>query len=335
MRTPPKILTGVIIGIFLGSFLSHLSNLSCEESLATIALKEDGAVYDDWKEEEQSKEKYPKVQQENLCNKRYLLLTTQKSGSTWFCSVLHQQNGISCGGRPSRYNTPSSELLIKYSIMSRRGNIQNVTWPKFQADLDDAFAEVCEFNPATSIGFKVMYDQIPPQFIRNGNFEKYLKDNQVQIIHLVREAKILVLASKYDAIERGGVHHTTNSSMLKETSSLKWDEESIGIMLEKEKSSLDWQNNIHNMTPFVQNFYVAYENLLVEEKRKQLLGQTAVFIAGSFDPDIEKTEGALLKQSESSCSSRIAKYEEFRAHKKVINSRTASACDLIDRNSKN
>ena len=178
-----------------------------------------------------------------------------------------------------------------------------------------------------------MYDQIPPQFIKNGNLEKYLKENQVAIIHLVREAKILVLASAHDVKERGRVHHTTDPSMIKETSSLEWNEKIIDRMLEMEKSSLAWQDEVHKMTPSVQNFYVAYENTLVEEKRKQLVGQIAAFVLEIFNPDIEKAEGILLKQSESSCSTRIAKYKEFRAHKKVINSRSAAACDLIDRSS--
>ena len=264
-----------------------------------------------------------------LCKKKYLLLTTQKSGSTWFCSVLHQQNGISCGGRPTQYNTPASELLIDYSYITNRGGIANVTWHQYQNDLDKAFAEVCEHNPATSIGFKLMYNQIPPQFVTNGELQTYFKDNGVYLIHLVREAKILVLASAHDAIERG-FHHTSNSTMIRETASLKWDEKIIDKMLEMEKTSFDWQNKVHNMTPFVHNFYVAYENLLREEKCKQLVGQIAAFVSGSFDPDIKKAEGTLLKQSDSSCSSRITNYTEFRAHKKVINSRSAAACDLID-----
>ena len=218
-----------------------------------------------------------------LCKKKYLLLTTQKSGSTWFCSVLHQQNGISCGGRPvPSLHTPVSELLIKYSHITHRGGIANVTWQQYQNDLDNAFTEVCEYNPATSIGFKIMYDQIPPQFITNKTLQSYFEDKDVNIIHLVREAKILVLASKHDVGERG-FHHTTNSSMVRETSSLNWNEKMIDIMLKMEKTSVEWQFKIHDMAPLVQNYYVAYENILRQEKRKHLVGQIAAFVSGSFE----------------------------------------------------
>lgn len=267
-----------------------------------------------------------------LCQKKYILLTTQKSGSTWFCSVLHQQSEISCGGRPSLLNTPVSKLVIKYSRLSnpRVGSIGNVTWQQYQKDLDEAFAEACEYNPATSIGFKVMYDLIPPQFIKDKRLQTYLRDNGVSIIHLVREAKILKLASAHDVRERGGVHHTINASEIRETSSLKWDETVVQQILVLEKVSLEWQNKIHKMTPLVPNYYVSYEYILGEENRKQVLAQVVSFVLESFDPDIKVAEGTLLKQSSSSCSSRIANYKEFRAHEKVINSRSAVACNLIE-----
>ena len=54
---------------------------------------------------------------------RYLLFTTQRSGSTWFCDVLARQPGVECGvegpgelGHPSR----ESELMIKYSHMKHK-----------------------------------------------------------------------------------------------------------------------------------------------------------------------------------------------------------------------
>lgn len=204
-----------------------------------------------------------------------------------------------------------------------------MTWQQYQRDLDEAFAEVCKYYQTTSIGFKVMYNQIPPQFIRNKKLQQYFKDNDINIIHLVREAKILVLASSHDVRVRG-FHHTTNSSMIQETPPLDWDEKDIDKMLEMEKTSTEWQDKVHKMAPFVQNYYVAYENILRKEKRNMLVSQIVAFISGSFDPNVESAEGTLLKESESSCSTRIANYTEFRAHDKVINSRSAAACDLIE-----
>jgi len=332
-------LIGIVIGLTVEHVLSWQMQLSQCEPVSREIRRNEVVPYNKGNKEEQVQNKETSVSvllssdddnRDELCQKKYILLTTQKSGSTWFCSVLHQQSGISCGGRPSPYDTPESEPVIKYSKLSRRGTIGNVTWQQYQKDLDKAFAEVCEYNPATSIGFKVMYNQIPPQFIEDGRLQTYLGDNGVGIIHLVREAKILNLASAHDARERGKVHHTTNKSEIRETSSLKWNEKVIEHMLELEKLSIEWQDKIHKMTPLVPNFYVSYEYLLGEENRKQVVAQVVSFASGSFDPDITVAEGTLLKQSSSSCSSRIANYTEFRAHDKVISSRSAVACDLIE-----
>jgi len=331
-RRRPRVifLSGVLLGVsfsFLFAVVNHYGPyLRLKEK---HYLKGMGTIIEQEKENISASGVLLSNDSQELCKKKYLLLTTQKSGSTWFCSVLRQQNGISCGGKPSHLKIPASELLIKYSHITSRGGIANVTWQQYQNDLDNAFAEVCEYNPATSIGFKIMYDQIPPQFITNKKLSSYFEDNGVNIIHLVREAKILVLASQHDVSERG-FHHTTNSSMVRETSSLNWNERYIDVMIKMEKTSVEWQHKIHDMTPFVQNYYVAYENILRQEKRKHLVGQIAAFVSGSFDPEVEKAEGTLLKQSNSSCSSRITNYTRFRAHKKVINSRSAAACDLIE-----
>ena len=66
---------------------------------------------------------------------RFLLFTTQRSGSTWFCDVLARQPGVQCGveggggqGQPSRI----SEMMIKYSYMKNRVvegyNYSTVPW---------------------------------------------------------------------------------------------------------------------------------------------------------------------------------------------------------------
>jgi len=233
--------------------------------------------------------------------------------------------------KPSAYNTPSGELIMRYSKLSNQGKIRDVTWEEYQNALDKAFGEVCEYNPATSIGFKVMYNQIPPQFIEDKRLQTYFKENNVRVIHLVREAKILKIASGHDVKARGGHnhHHTTNSSEITKVPPMEWDEELIDEMLELEKVSLDWHDNIHTMSPLVSSHYVSYENILGEERRKEIVAQIVAFVSGKFDPNVKVAEGTLLKQSDS-CSARIENYAGFRAHEKVIHSRSAAACDLID-----
>jgi len=94
------------------------------------------------------------------CQKKYILLSTQRSGSTWTCGLLDQQDGLACGVPFNDLATKvkKSELLIKYSFKTSKGTISTVKWSTYKRDLDAAFNNVCRENPATSIGFKLMYD---------------------------------------------------------------------------------------------------------------------------------------------------------------------------------
>jgi len=279
------------------------------------------------------------AEKSELCQKRFILLTTQRSGSTWTCSLLHEQKGVSCGGRPSEQHLgPLSELLIKYSWKTENGSIANVTWQEYKQDLDKAFSEVCQHNPKISIGFKLMYDQIPPQFLEDRKLEKYLKDNGVSLIHLVREAKILVAASTSDVVGRaekfGVIHHTMNATLAKEIrdngKKSPWDERRIDWMLKQEDLSIKWQATVHLMAPLVHYFYVSYESLLAKDERDFWVGQLVGFLTKKgHDSSINNAEGTLLQLSEPSCLDRIINYTDFRAHERVKHSRSAAACDLL------
>jgi len=126
------------------------------------------------------------------CKRRYILLTTQRSGSTWFCDILNHQEDIACGGCPNiKKKGYESELMLKYSF----ADTPNVKFSDYVTDLERAFDEACCKGSALSIGFKLMYNQIPPQFLEDGKLESYLREHNVSIIHLVREAKILRMVS--------------------------------------------------------------------------------------------------------------------------------------------
>jgi len=270
------------------------------------------------------------------CQKKFLLLTTQRSGSTWTCSLLHQQKGVSCGGRQGVLG-PISELLIHYSYKKKA--FPKVTWQEYQRDLDKAFAEACHEHRETSIGFKLMYDQIPPQFLEDGKLKHYLKENNVSLIHLVREAKILVLASKADVGKRTAnhqtKHHTTNATKAKELREqgikFQWNNGTIHDMLKLEDISIKWQAIVHRMAPLVRYYYVSYESLLAAEERDFLVGQLVGFLTHTgHDSSIHGAQGNLMQLSNSSCSDRLINYEKFRAHVNIQNSRSADACDLLE-----
>ena len=133
---------------------------------------------------------------------RFLLFTTQRSGSTWFCDVLARQPGVQCGveggggqGQPSRI----SEMMIKYSYMKKgvvEGyNYSTVPWAKWRADSEAQWARLTashERHEIPAIGYKLMYDQVPPRLV--SEFIKYVVEGNISVVHLEREAVLLQVA---------------------------------------------------------------------------------------------------------------------------------------------
>jgi uncharacterized membrane protein len=51
-----------------------------------------------------------------VCNKHFLIFTTQRSGSTWFCQLMNFQPHVACGkDAKESYVGLATELLIKYT----------------------------------------------------------------------------------------------------------------------------------------------------------------------------------------------------------------------------
>lgn len=127
--------------------------------------------------------------------KRFLLFSTQRSGSTWLCSLLNAQDGAMCGIPKLRY-----ELMMEYSGLRAAHKVFSQT--QWEKDADKYFQRLRDAqnqsgsrlsNKQSAIGFKLQYDQVAPDHER---FVDYLQRNNIAIIHLVREASILILASR-------------------------------------------------------------------------------------------------------------------------------------------
>ena len=197
--------------------------------------------------------------------------------------------------------------------------------------------------PSIAIGFKLMYDQIPSQFIKDSKFDSYLQDNNIAIIHLVREAKILRAASKYDGAQEkkllgGRVAHTTDTSVINSIpthAKMPWNQRSIQKILDWEEESNQWHKYIHSMDS-VRDFYLSYENLLSKEGLRNYLSQVASFLLPSWydlsDPhkkDIN-INSSFLQLHSSSCSDRVENYSKLAQEKKLEGSHTIAACNMIE-----
>lgn len=157
---------------------------------------------------------------------KYILLTTQRSGSSWTCSVLRSQPHVQCGMHHQdgvkRQFEYQSELLIKYSHQ-KQGGYAGATWEQWQRDAMLAFnrsisAEGC--SPGSAIGFKLMYDQIPSQFV--DEFARWCAKERIYIIHLVRAATVLKMASHKQTV-RGHMHATNAAELALARTNMKED----------------------------------------------------------------------------------------------------------------
>eukprot|EP01095_Lingulamoeba_sp_RSL-Kostka_P001603 TRINITY_DN12318_c0_g1_i1.p1 TRINITY_DN12318_c0_g1~~TRINITY_DN12318_c0_g1_i1.p1 ORF type:complete len:434 (+),score=83.74 TRINITY_DN12318_c0_g1_i1:130-1431(+) len=102
-----------------------------------------------------------------------LILSTQKSGSTWVSRKLNEH--------------PELSILSNEKMKNWRRDCDQCTWQEFQKSLEGIFLMIEERYidvNTTKIGFKIMYNQIPIEFIPH--FVNWVSINNVQILHSVR-----------------------------------------------------------------------------------------------------------------------------------------------------
>ena len=297
---------------------------------------------------------------------KFILLTTQRSGSTWTCNLLDLQNGVTCGGLAIIEGVGRRpELLAKYSVMGEKKR-EEVQWSEYERDLSNSLynatiADSCggvneigdrsiimPSSPSKKMnsiaaGFKLMYDQIPSQFITNGQFTKYLVKQNIAIIHLIREAKILRLASLKNTKEQltklNGTPHTINETLaneLRHVDLIQWDEKVIEKLREEEDYDEFWKK-LMIFTPHLKYYQFNYEKMLLEDDLKDELRQVLTFL---FEKRIEKNDdwtelttsfnlhSKLLQLHETTCSGRVSDYDKFQ--KRVAGTRTGAACIMLD-----
>lgn len=279
------------------------------------------------------------TKEENSPNcQKYLLLTTQRSGSTWTCELFDLQKSITCGGSrkigPIRYSE-----LMKYNYK---------TWDMFETDLTNGLAEADGVNSCSSssssgsrqaAGFKIMYNNIPKAFVESGQFVDYLLKNNVAIVHLVREAKILRVSSQSTMEEErltkldNKLPHTIDqekAKMIKETTApFQWDDSTISMINDEEHIDDEWEKLL-KFTPKLKYHRMIYEKMLLKDGLEREISQVLSFLHLDQPSAAGKVnlESQLLQLHKATCPGRVPNYGEFR--KRIEGTRTAAACDYLD-----
>jgi hypothetical protein len=272
---------------------------------------------------------------ESSCE-QYVLLTSQRSGSSWTCQVLDAQDGMVCGRKPNAIESPAEgkvqEMMIKYSpsqLMPHQNLTHaDVSWGMWEADLNQTFSTLREEGCAghagsgsATVGFKLMYDQVPyhlvPQFLL------YLRKHKVTVLHMVREASVLRLASSGQS---HGLMHSNDANEVAshEADPWEWHEKTEDNIRAIERLNEAWANLLR-LNPKIRYHYVAYEQL-ISPQRDAYFRELALF-AGAPGPILspfENVPGELVALHEPTCEQRVKKYAQLAD--RLAGTRTLVAC---------
>lgn len=224
---------------------------------------------------------------------RFLLLSTQRSGSSFLGTSLGSHPDITCfeevfmprnqGPRSfSTYRTASLRRRIEYLIARRR------TIFRF---LDELYASV---GPGQSVGFKFMYRQAQ----RHPEVIAWCERNDVRVVHLIRRNFLKILLSRLQAKRRGIYHakQAIGSEPLKiDTRTLKSRLGAMASLIERNSRRFE------NLNCLV----ISYEELVAEQS--EVFRRILAFL--DADPEVNLSSD-LVKINREPLANLILNYDE-------------------------
>jgi LPS sulfotransferase NodH len=138
--------------------------------------------------------------------KKFIILTTQRSGSTLLWRYLNGHPNISAHGEMFLPNHSGSDTYASFRKSSRAKWLRHYVANK--RNLNAYFGEF--FFVAQNIeacGFKLMYNQI------SQNLSEWIKQHDVSIIHLIRKNILKTIVSRETNRVRGVAHITANETV--------------------------------------------------------------------------------------------------------------------------
>jgi len=282
---------------------------------------------------------------------KYLLFTTQRSGSTWFCDVLDRQPGVQCGVPKEKVNhlRPSklSEMMIKYSYMNHRVvegyTSSTVPWSKWRADSEAQWARLAASHARDETpagGYKLMYDQVPWRL--RDDFIRYVVAENISVIHLVREATLLQVASHHQT-EAGKPHDRNASSAAASRASTPPLAIPFAIVQKEIRHKLAehraW-TELLRYTPGIRYYHVTYEQLTDVAAENYLRSVVAFMADKGVDINLSSLSMAseLNMLHEASCRKRVeprlyAGAQSLGGPNNSLQERSViGACDVLDGN---
>lgn len=274
----------------------------------------------------------------------FVLFTTQRSGSSWVCEVLRAQEGTHCGVlRPGR--PPLDEPLISFSYDNAAK--RPIQWTEWAGNLTRVFDQVVAQSGCTesrtlqAVGFKLMYDQTPPDDVPS--FLQHLAKRSIHVVHLVREAAVMRAASKAQTaqamtrlnLSSYEAHHTSNPAVAQairaaSTRIAFGTHAIVNDVVKADAQDSAWRVRLL-FEPGVRYHPLLYEHLLGrlrDDAMRDALHFLGQPVRGS---PFARGNGTTLQLHKPRCGERIKHFAEVLEALRKKGTRTFHACKLLER----
>ena len=196
--------------------------------------------------------------------KKFVLVGTQRSGTTFIRHCLNSHDNILCHGELLFRNYPDEEGYFKRKQKLFAGSVRHMLLRKSMLKnyLDNYYS-----HPGyEAIGFKLMYSQarwLPYSF---PYALTYIKNNSLSVIHVIRENVLKTYLSREIAIRRKLYHAKSKPDIKK----IDLDTTTLLKNLKKIKSENDWWRNNFSQENYLALSYESFVSNKEQESRRLL-----------------------------------------------------------------
>ncbi len=236
--------------------------------------------------------------------KKFVVLSTQRSGSTFLGTCLDSHPDVQAYGelfqhfRAERVNMPNPP--VRYQV-----SYQKYLEESFLRRLADRFRQkgliykyleqtYSKFEDKEAVGFKLMYNQAE----KRPDIVRWLQENNVKVVHLIRENCLKTFVSLELAKKRG----VYSSTKLLDKTKIVLDTERLQAQLEDRKNLIGIHRSMFEANPYIEISYEAF----IKSRRLE----TKRLLAFLNVEETQKLTSELAKSNSNSLKDLIANYEE-------------------------
>ena len=227
---------------------------------------------------------------------KFIVLSTQRSGSSYLCSLLDKHPAIRC---VEEIFMPRNRNEITYrSWRSASFSRRLKDWLNRQQSVDAYLRQLCEKHRRfDAFGFKLMYGQAQryPEVI------DWCRNNDVKVVHLIRRNSLKMVVSRKVAAKRG-VYLSTRPV---EAVTVNLDTRRLVRELRESERLVQRNRELFSALPYLET---SYEEIMAD--RDQQLRRVLTFLGCEVNVQLSSE---LVKTSPDSLESLIDNYGEVRA----------------------